>query len=94
MTYPQLVMLAASLVAAFMRVFIVPVFANVYAQFHAKLPAATMLLLFLTYPLGLGTYLSFTDAKIGRSGAWDGLYNYRYLGGDTVVRLALFNTVF
>ncbi|MDH5244985.1 MAG: sugar ABC transporter permease, partial [Betaproteobacteria bacterium] len=29
------------------------------------LPAAVLLLLFLTYPLGLGTYLGFTDAKIG-----------------------------
>ena len=33
------------------------------------LPAAALLLLFLTYPLGLGTWLGFTDAKIGRAGA-------------------------
>src|SRR5213083_65051 len=58
------------------------------------LPAATLLLLFLTYPLGLGTYLGFTDTKIGRSGAWIGLENYQYLWGDAVVRLALFNTLF
>jgi multiple sugar transport system permease protein len=32
------------------------------------LPAALLLLLFLTYPLGLGTWLGFTDAKIGRAG--------------------------
>ena len=32
------------------------------------LPAAVLLLVFLTYPLGLGTWLGFTDAKVGRSG--------------------------
>jgi multiple sugar transport system permease protein len=58
------------------------------------LPAALLLLLFLTYPLGLGTYLGFTDAKVGRSGEWIGLENYEYLWGDAVTRLALFNTLF
>ena len=58
------------------------------------LPAALLLLLFLTYPLGLGTYLGFTDAKVGRAGAWIGLENYEYLWGDAVTRLALFNTLF
>lgn len=57
-------------------------------------PAAVLLLLFLTYPLGLGTYLGFTDAKVGRSGQWIGLENYEYLWGDAVTRLALFNTLF
>ena len=58
------------------------------------LPAALLLLLFLTYPLGLGTYLGFTDAKVGRAGEWVGLENYEYLWGDAVTRLALFNTLF
>src|SRR5437870_10714968 len=58
------------------------------------LPAAALLLVFLTYPLGLGTYLGFTDAKIGRSGEWVGLDNYRFLWDDAVTRLALFNTLF
>ncbi|SFQ29521.1 carbohydrate ABC transporter permease [Variovorax sp. 770b2] len=58
------------------------------------LPAAVLLLLFLTYPLGLGTYLGFTDAKVGRAGQWIGLENYEYLWGDAVTRLALFNTLF
>src|SRR5450631_3475629 len=57
------------------------------------LPAATLLMLFLTYPLGLGTWLGFTDAKVGRSGEWVGLENYQFLWGDSVVRLALFNTL-
>ncbi|HTN49856.1 MAG TPA: sugar ABC transporter permease [Burkholderiaceae bacterium] len=58
------------------------------------LPAAVLLLLFLTYPLGLGTYLGFTDAKIGRPGEWVGLENYEFLFGDSVARLSLFNTLF
>jgi len=58
------------------------------------LPAALLLLVFLTYPLGLGTWLGFTDAKIGRDGVWVGLGNYIYLFGDQVARLALFNTLF
>src|SRR5438270_1507868 len=58
------------------------------------LPAAVLLLLFLTYPLGLGTWLGFTDAKVGRSGEWIGLENYEFLWNDSVTRLALFNTLF
>ncbi|GAC1531587.1 MAG: sugar ABC transporter permease [Ramlibacter sp.] len=58
------------------------------------LPAAVLLLLFLTYPLGLGIWLGFTDTKIGRGGAWVGLENYAFLWGDSVTRLALFNTLF
>jgi multiple sugar transport system permease protein len=58
------------------------------------LPAAVLLLLFLTYPLGLGVGLGFTDTKIGRGGDWIGLGNYVYLWGDSVTRLALFNTLF
>jgi multiple sugar transport system permease protein len=58
------------------------------------LPAAALLLLFLTYPLGLGTWLGFTDTKIGRAGEWVGLENFQYLFGDAVARLALFNTLF
>ncbi len=57
------------------------------------LPAAVLLIVFLTYPLGLGTWLGFTDAKVGRPGEWIGLENYQYLWGDSVVRLALFNTL-
>ncbi len=58
------------------------------------LPAAALLLLFLTYPLGLGTWLGFTDAKIGRPGEWIGLENFEFIWGDEVTRLALFNTIF
>jgi len=58
------------------------------------LPAAALLLLFLTYPLGLGTWLGFTDTKIGRDGVYIGLENFQFLWGDEVTRLALFNTLF
>ncbi len=57
-------------------------------------PAVALLLVFLTYPLGLGTWLGFTDAKIGRVGEWIGLDNFRFLWGDDVTRLVLFNTIF
>jgi multiple sugar transport system permease protein len=58
------------------------------------LPAAALLLVFLTYPLGLGTWLGFTDTKIGRAGEWIGIENFQFLWGDDVTRLALFNTLF
>ena len=48
------------------------------------LPAAAFLILFLAYPLGLGVWLSFTDAKIGRSGVFIGLENYDWLSDDSV----------
>jgi multiple sugar transport system permease protein len=58
------------------------------------LPAGALLLVFLTYPLGLGTWLGFTDTKIGRAGQWVGLDNFIYLVGDNVAQLSLFNTLF
>jgi multiple sugar transport system permease protein len=58
------------------------------------LPAGAVLVVFLTYPLGLGTWLGFTDAKIGRAGEWVGLDNFDFLWNDSVTRLALFNTIF
>src|SRR5712691_4357719 len=57
------------------------------------LPAAAFLILFLAYPLGLGVWISFTDARIGRSGAFIGLENYEWLWDDTVFWLSVFNTL-
>jgi len=57
-------------------------------------PATILLVLFLTYPLGLGVWLGFTDTKIGRGGEFIGLENYEFLWEDSVTRLALFNTLF
>jgi multiple sugar transport system permease protein len=58
------------------------------------LPAGALLLVFLTYPLGLGTWLGFTDTRIGRPGQWVGVENFAFLVGDSVALLSLFNTVF
>src|SRR5947207_15968590 len=46
------------------------------------LPAMAFLILFLAYPLGLGIWLSFTDAKIGRAGQFIGFENYEWLWDD------------
>ncbi|MEX0957885.1 MAG: sugar ABC transporter permease [Burkholderiales bacterium] len=56
------------------------------------LPAAAILLIFLTYPLGLGVWLGFTDTKVGRSGEWIGIENYEWLWTDSVFALSIFNT--
>ncbi|HEY9459640.1 MAG TPA: sugar ABC transporter permease [Paralcaligenes sp.] len=58
------------------------------------LPAAVLLLFFLTYPLGLGVWLGSTDTKLGTTGNWVGLDNYIYLFGDPIAMLALLNTIF
>src|SRR5690606_28739124 len=57
------------------------------------LPAATFLLVFLTYPLGLGVWLAFTDTRIGREGVFVGLENYELLWEDSVFWLSVFNTI-
>jgi multiple sugar transport system permease protein len=57
------------------------------------LPAAAFLLVFLTYPLGLGVWLGFTDTRIGRSGVFIGLENYESLLTDSIFLLSVFNTV-
>jgi multiple sugar transport system permease protein len=56
------------------------------------LPAAALLVLFLTYPLGLGVWLGFTDAKVGRPGEWIGIENFEFLVTDSVFRLSVWNT--
>lgn len=57
------------------------------------LPAAAFLLVFLTYPLGLGVWLGFTDTRIGRSGVFIGLENYQLLWEDHIFWLSVFNTI-
>ncbi len=47
------------------------------------LPAAAFLIFFLAYPLGLGIWMSFTDARIGRPGVFIGLENYEWLLDDS-----------
>ena len=57
------------------------------------LPAAIFLLVFLSYPLGLGVWLGFTDTRIGRSGVFIGLENYQLLWDDSLFWLSVFNTI-
>ncbi len=60
--------------------------------FLFMLPAAALLLTFLTYPLGLGIWLGLTDVKVGRPGVFIGLENYIWLFRDSVFWLSVFNT--
>jgi multiple sugar transport system permease protein len=55
-------------------------------------PAAALLLVFLTYPLGLGAWLGFTDTTIGRPGHFVGVENFVSLAHDSVFWLSVFNT--
>jgi len=57
------------------------------------LPAAAFLLIFLSYPLGLGVWLGFTDTRIGRAGIFVGLENYQLLWDDSIFWLSVFNTI-
>jgi multiple sugar transport system permease protein len=45
-------------------------------------PAIGLLTVFLTYPLGLGVWLAFTDTTIGKRGVFVGLENFQYLWTD------------
>ena len=47
-------------------------------------PAVGLLMAFLTYPLGLGVYLAFTDTQIGGNGKWVGLENFIDLMEDPI----------
>jgi len=61
--------------------------------FWFMLPAAAFLILFLAYPLGLGIWLSFTDARLGRGGEFIGIENYVFLKEDSTFWLSVFNTL-
>ncbi|MGY4379265.1 hypothetical protein ACVWZ3_006904 [Bradyrhizobium sp. i1.3.6] len=50
--------------------------------------------MFLTYPLGLGIWLAFTDTTIGRRGVFVGLENFQYLLTDPLWWGAVFYSVF
>ena len=69
-----------------------------FLVFLFMLPAAGLLLIFLTYPLGLGVWLGFTDTRIGRSGFFIGWENYVSLFQDqvfwTAVQFTLIYTFF
>jgi multiple sugar transport system permease protein len=58
------------------------------------LPTAGLLLIFLTYPLGLGLWLSLTDTTIGQPGDYIGLDNFISLFDDPVFWGAVWYTIF
>jgi multiple sugar transport system permease protein len=62
--------------------------------FACMLPAIGLLTVFLTYPLGLGVWLAFTDATIGRDGRWIGLENFIWLAEDPIFWSSVFYSVF
>jgi multiple sugar transport system permease protein len=61
--------------------------------FWFMMPTAVFLIAFLAYPLGLGVWLSFTDARLGRGGEFVGLENYVFLWDDSTFWLTVFNTL-
>lgn len=61
--------------------------------FWFMLPAAGFLIFFLAWPLGLGVWLSMTDARIGDPGVFVGFENFIWLWDDPVFWLAVFNTL-
>ena len=58
------------------------------------LPTVGLLAVFLTYPLGLGVWLAFTNSTIGQPGHFVGLANFISLANDPIFWLAVFNTIF
>jgi multiple sugar transport system permease protein len=58
------------------------------------LPTVGLLVTFLTYPLGLGVWLSLTDTTIGQPGEYIGLDNFISLFDDPVFWGAVWYTVF
>src|SRR6266550_1922570 len=61
--------------------------------FWFMVPAMAFLIFFLAYPLGLGIWISFTDAKIGRVGEFVGIENYEWLSDDSIFWLSVTNTL-
>ena len=56
-------------------------------------PAIGLLTVFLTYPLGLGVWLAFTDTTIGQRGVFIGLENFQYLLKDPLWWNAVFYSI-
>src|SRR4051812_5010327 len=65
-----------------------------FLVFLCMLPTIGLLVVFLTYPLGLGLWLSMTDATIGQPGEFIGLDNFLYLLEDPIFWMSVTNTIF
>ena len=55
-------------------------------------PALTLLLIFVAYPFLFGTYISLTDARIGRPGHFIGLANFAHLLSDPIFKQTVANS--
>ena len=64
-----------------------------FLVFLCMLPTIGLLVVFLTYPLGLGLWLSMTDATIGQPGEYIGFDNFLYLMEDPIFWMAVSNTI-
>ncbi|MBS0644762.1 MAG: sugar ABC transporter permease [Proteobacteria bacterium] len=65
-----------------------------FLVFLCMLPTIGLLVIFLTYPLGLGLWLSLTDTTIGHRGDYIGLENFWSLYDDPVFWGAVWYTIF
>ncbi|MEJ0016449.1 MAG: sugar ABC transporter permease [Acetobacteraceae bacterium] len=65
-----------------------------FLVFLCMLPTIGLLVVFLTYPLGLGLWLSMTDATIGQPGEFIGIDNFLYLMEDPIFWMSVTNTIF
>jgi multiple sugar transport system permease protein len=65
-----------------------------FLVFLCMLPTIGLLVVFLTYPLGLGLWLSMTDSTIGKPGDFVGIENFLYLMEDPIFWMAVTNTIF
>jgi multiple sugar transport system permease protein len=57
-------------------------------------PALALLLIFVAYPFFFGTYISLTDARIGKPGHFIGLQNFIDLWSDPIFRQTVGNSFF
>src|SRR5499425_2263172 len=57
-------------------------------------PALVLLLVFVAYPFCFGTYISLTDARIGKPGKFIGLQNFIDLWSDPIFRQTVGNSFF
>jgi multiple sugar transport system permease protein len=65
-----------------------------FLVFICMLPTVGLLVVFLTYPLGLGIWLAFTDSTIGHPGQFIGLENFESLWDDSIFWMSVTNTIF
>jgi multiple sugar transport system permease protein len=65
-----------------------------FLVFLCMLPTIGLLVVFLTYPLGLGIWLAFTDSTIGHPGQFIGLENFVSLWDDSIFWMSVTNTIF